>query len=145
MSGEARGYFTTGLLMALVFAVLTLTLCNVFFDPLLRLLGVIPRAMREHAVAYGRVLVTASPMCVMSSFLQAFVRNDGAPKLAMAGVISGGVTNVILDYVFIFIMKWGHGRSHAGHGNGHDPDRSDLKQPFLFKGEPFKAPLECEP
>ena len=37
---EARGYFTTGLLMALVFAVLTLTLCNVFFDPLLRLLGV---------------------------------------------------------------------------------------------------------
>ena len=105
---EARGYFTTGLQMALVFAVLTLTLCNVFFDPLLRLLGVTP-AMREHAVAYGRVLVTASPMCVMSSFLQAFVRNDGAPKLAMAGVISGGVTNVILDYVFIFIMKWGMG------------------------------------
>ena len=63
--------------------------------------------MRGHAVAYGRVLVTASPMCVMSSFLQAFVRNDGAPKLAMAGVISGGVTNVILAYVFIFIMKWG--------------------------------------
>lgn len=78
---EARGYFTTGLLMALVFAVLTLTLCNVFFDSLLRLFGVTP-AMREHAVAYGRVLVTASPMCVMSSFLQAFVRNDGAPKLA---------------------------------------------------------------
>ena len=32
---EARGYFTTGLLMALVFAALSLTLCNVFFDPLL--------------------------------------------------------------------------------------------------------------
>ena len=27
----------------------------------------------------------------------------------MAGVISGGVTNVILDYVYIFIMKWGMG------------------------------------
>ena len=95
---EARGYFTTGLLMALVFAALSLTLCNVFFDPLLKLLGVTP-AMHDHAVAYGRVLVTVSPMCIMSSFLQAFVRNDGAPKLAMAGVISGGVTNVILDYV----------------------------------------------
>ena len=105
---EARGYFTTGLLMALGFAALSLILCNVFFDPLLKLLGV-TLAMRDHAVAYGRVLVTASPMCVMSSFLQAFVRNDGAPKLAMAGVISGGVTNVILDYVFIFIMKWGMG------------------------------------
>ena len=61
--------------MALVFAVLTLTLCNVFFDPLLRLLGVTP-AMREHAVAYGRVLVTASPMCVMSSFLQEMCIRD---------------------------------------------------------------------
>ena len=27
----------------------------------------------------------------------------------MAGVISGGITNVILDYVYIFIMKWGMG------------------------------------
>ena len=30
-------------------------------------------------------------------------------SFAMAGVISGGVTNVILDYVYIFIMKWGMG------------------------------------
>ena len=137
---EARGYFTTGLLMALVFAVLTLTLCNVFFDPLLRLLGVTP-AMREHAVAYGRVLVTASPMCVMSSFLQAFVRNDG---------VGHGRSHQRRRHQrdpglrIYFHHEMGHGRSHAGHGNGHDPDRSDLKQPFLFKGEPFKAPLECE-
>lgn len=119
-------------------------LCNVFFDPLLRLLGVTP-AMREHAVAYGRVLVTASPMCVMSSFLQAFVRNDGAPKLAMARSHQRRRHQRDPGLRIYFHHEMGHGRSHAGHGNGHDPDRSDLKQPFLFKGEPFKAPLECEP
>lgn len=134
---EARGYFTTGLLMALVFAVLTLTLCNVFFDPLLRLLGVTP-AMREHAVAYGRVLVTASPMCVMSSFLQAFVRNDGAPKLAMAGVISGGVTNVILDYVFIFIMKWGMGGAMLATATGTTLTVLILSSHFLSKENHLK-------
>ena len=65
--------------------------------------------LNEYTVPYGTVLTTAAPMFALSSFLQAFVRNDGAPKLAMAGVISGGVTNVILDYVYIFIMKWGMG------------------------------------
>ena len=134
---EARGYFTTGLLMALVFAALSLTLCNVFFDPLLKLLGVTP-AMHDHAVAYGRVLVTVSPMCIMSSFLQAFVRNDGAPKLAMAGVISGGVTNVILDYVFIFIMKWGMGGAMLATATGTTLTVLILSSHFLSKENHLK-------
>ena len=77
-----------------------------FFDPLLILLGDTP-SLNPYSVPYGRVLVAGSPVFVFSSFLQAFVRNDGAPKLAMAGVISGGVTNVILDYVFIFPLGQG--------------------------------------
>ena len=35
------------------------------------------------------------------------IRNDGAPKLAMNAVIAGGVTNIILDYVFVFPMQMG--------------------------------------
>ena len=105
---EARGYFTTGLFMALLFALSAVVLCNLYFQPLLSFLGMTP-SMEKHAVPYGRILVSAAPAFVMSSFLQAFVRNDGAPKLAMAGVITGGVTNVILDYVYIFLMKWGMG------------------------------------
>ena len=104
----ARGYFTTALLMALVFAVLSFFLCRAFFVPLLGLLGNTD-SMAEYAWPYGRVLVTASPVFIASSFLQAFVRNDGAPRLAMAGVISGGVTNVILDYITIYILDWGMG------------------------------------
>ena len=93
---EARGYFTTALILASVLAVLSAVLCNVFFDPLLYFLGCTP-AMREYAVPYGRILMTVSPTYIFSCFLQAFVRNDGAPRLAMAGVVSGGITNVVLD------------------------------------------------
>ena len=103
---EARGYFTTALILASVLAVLSAVLCNVFFDPLLNFLGCTP-AMREYAVPYGRILMTVSPTYIFSCFLQAFVRNDGAPKLAMAGVVSGGITNVVLDYVFIYVFGWG--------------------------------------
>ncbi len=105
---EARRYFTTALYMAALFAILSISLCSLFFTPLLDFLGVTD-AMRPYAVPYGKVLVYASPCFVASTFLQAFVRNDGSPRLAMAGVISGGVTNVILDYIYIYRMDWGMG------------------------------------
>lgn len=105
---EAREYFTTGLFMVLAAAVLSVILGTLLFHPLTSLLGSTDSIV-EYMVPYGRVLVWASPMFMLSSFLQAFVRNDGAPRLAMAGVISGGITNVVLDYVFIFLLGWGMG------------------------------------
>lgn len=36
-----------------------------------------------------------------------FVRNDKAAKKAMAAVISGGILNIILDYIFIFKLNGG--------------------------------------
>ena len=105
---RARSYFTAALCVVLALSAVFLILGRIFFNPLITFMGNTP-LLNEYTVPYGTVLTTAAPMFALSSFLQAFVRNDGAPKLAMAGVISGGVTNVILDYVFIFIMKWGMG------------------------------------
>ena len=39
--------------------------------------------------------------------LNSFVRNDNRPKLAMVSTITGSVTNIILDYVFIFPLGMG--------------------------------------
>lgn len=39
--------------------------------------------------------------------LNSFVRNDSRPKLAMVSTMSGAVTNIILDYVFIFPLSMG--------------------------------------
>lgn len=39
--------------------------------------------------------------------LNSFVRNDNRPKLAMAATISGAITNIVLDYVFIFPFGMG--------------------------------------
>lgn len=103
---EARGYFTTALLLAAILAALAFLVCRLRFYPLLALLGS-TETMQPYAVPYGRVFMSAAPVFVMSTFLQAFVRNDGAPRLAMAGVISGGVTNCVLDYVYIYILDWG--------------------------------------
>ena len=39
--------------------------------------------------------------------LSSFVRNDGKPRLAMVSTISGAITNIILDYIFIFTLGLG--------------------------------------
>ena len=39
--------------------------------------------------------------------LNSFVRNDGRPKLAMISTLSGAVTNIVLDYIFIFPLGFG--------------------------------------
>lgn len=103
---KARQYFTAAFLGAAFFAVCYLVGCHLFFDPLTAFLGR-NESMDAYVTGYGRVLVSGAPLFVFSSFLQAFVRNDKKPKLAMAAVISGGVTNVVLDYVFIFIIPMG--------------------------------------
>ena len=44
---------------------------------------------------------------ISNDMMLAFVRNDGAPRLAMIGMICGSLTNVVLDYVFIFPLDMG--------------------------------------
>ena len=105
---RARSYFTAALCVVLALSAVFLILGRIFFNPLITFMGNTP-LLNEYTVPYGTVLTTAAPMFALSSFLQAFVRNDGAPKLAMAGVISGGVTNVILDYVCILAFSMGVG------------------------------------
>lgn len=102
----AREYFTVALGCAVVFSLVYLIGSHVFFDALTRMLGK-NETMETFVNEYGRILVSGAPVFVFSSFLQAFVRNDKAPKLAMVAVITGGISNVVLDYVFIFPMDMG--------------------------------------
>ena len=39
--------------------------------------------------------------------LNSFVRNDGRPKLAMVSTLAGAITNIVLDYIFIFPLELG--------------------------------------
>ena len=101
-----RRYFTASLFLALLVGILYGTGFQVFFDQVTGFLGR-NESMDLFVRQYGRSLITGAPIFVCSSFFQAFVRNDREPKRAMAAVIAGGVSNVILDYVFIFPMGLG--------------------------------------
>lgn len=103
---EEGKYFTAALGLAALFAVLYFAAGHLLFDPVTRFLGR-NETMDSYVSEYGRILVTGAPVFLFSAFFQAMVRNDRAPKLAMAAVITGGVSNVILDYIFIFPFHMG--------------------------------------
>lgn len=103
---SAREYFTVALALSAGMAVFYLVAGHLLFGPVTEFLGR-NETMGAYVDEYGRVLVTGAPVFLFSAFLQAFVRNDRAPKVSMAAVVAGGVTNVILDYLFIFPMKMG--------------------------------------
>jgi len=56
---------------------------------------------------YLRVVLIFAPAFSLNQIMTCFVRNDGAPNLAMLGTLIGSLANIVLDYVFIFPMKMG--------------------------------------
>lgn len=47
------------------------------------------------------------PFYMFGQAMNPIVRADGSPGFAMAALVIGGITNIILDYVFIYITHWG--------------------------------------
>ena len=60
-----------------------------------------------YATDYIRILLIFSPLFLGNNLLLSFVRNDGAPRLSMTGMIVGSLTNIVLDYVFIYPLGMG--------------------------------------
>lgn len=61
----------------------------------------------DMAHGYLRTVLLFSPAFILNHLLVCFMRNDGAPRLAMAGVLGSSLANIILDYVFIFRLDLG--------------------------------------
>ncbi|EPY2307908.1 MATE family efflux transporter [Clostridium sporogenes] len=56
---------------------------------------------------YLKTLLCFAPFFILNNIFIAFIRNDGNPKLSMTGMLIGSLSNIILDYVFIFPLQWG--------------------------------------
>lgn len=103
---EANETFTKTLLTGWTFAVIYFLLGCFFSETFSALLGA-----KDHILpmttSYLRIMLFFGVFFISNSMMLAFVRNDGAPRLAMMGMICGSLSNVVLDYVFIFPLDMG--------------------------------------
>ena len=51
---------------------------------------------------YLRVIMLFAPAFILNDICICFVRNDGNPRLSMFAMLTGSLSNIILDYLFIF-------------------------------------------
>ena len=100
--------FNTAVLCALGMGALFMIFGNLFLDPLAELLGSTPQ-IHAQAVTYMRCIVTFSPFLLLSFLLSGMARNDGRPRLAMLALAIGSVSNIVLDYVFMYPLNLGIG------------------------------------
>ena len=100
-TAEADRTFTHTFILGLCIAVLFVLMGTVGVVPLSRLLGANAETL-DMTVIYLRLLLCFAPFFVTNNVMIAFVRNDGDPGRAMAGMIAGSLFNIVFDWVFIF-------------------------------------------
>lgn len=103
---EAREY-TAGALWLLIISSIILTFAIFFMNSsLLRLLGASGQllALGEEYIA---VIAVGAALQVIGTGLVPFIRNHGGSFYAMVSMIAGFVTNIILDYVFVWVLEQG--------------------------------------
>lgn len=103
---EARQTFGLSVLALSAIGIAIVVLGNIFIHPLATLLGSTPE-IHEDAVSYLWYIVSFSPFLLFSFLLGGLVRNDGKPKLAMFALAFGSVSNIVLDYVFMYPLGMG--------------------------------------
>lgn len=76
-------------------------------DGILRIMGG-DADIASLGVPYARIFLMFAPFFMINFIINAFVRNDGAPSLAMAATLAGSFFNIIIfDYIFMFPMGMG--------------------------------------
>ncbi len=105
---KANEAFNLSLVLSALMAVAIAILGNVFIYQLAAALGSTPDIMDE-AITYLWYIVTGSPFLIFSFVLSSLARADNSPKLAMYALAIGAVSNIILDYVFLYPLDMGIG------------------------------------
>ncbi|WP_020059523.1 MATE family efflux transporter [Bacillus sp. 123MFChir2] len=103
---RARSIFTQSMTIAVVIVGMLMMICLWKIEEIAYLFGA-NDVILPYSLDYLHVLFTFGMIYVLENVLSTFIRNDGNPNLAMAGLIITAVLNIVFNYIFIFILGWG--------------------------------------
>ncbi len=105
----ANNAFMTALTLTVLTAVILTVVGTVFSQQIVDLSGArkLGEEMRRMSADYLFYYSAFSLPMLMSNCLSVFVRNDGSPALSFVGMCTGAVSNIFLDWLFIFPLQMG--------------------------------------
>ncbi|WP_304426172.1 MATE family efflux transporter [uncultured Adlercreutzia sp.] len=103
---RARRYFT--LLVIFAFAIGSVLAIGgwFFMEPAATMLGATGQ-MHADASLYGRMMMISLPFFILQYAFQSFFVAAGKPKLGFLVIVIAGVTNIVLDFLFVGAFGWG--------------------------------------
>lgn len=102
---KAKKYFSL-IVYVSIFAGFILTVTGlIFLRPVAAMLGASGETL-ECCVKYGRILMLGLIPFTLQNVFQSFLITAERPKLGLFLTIAAGVTNAVLDYLFIAVFQW---------------------------------------
>lgn len=103
---SAIKYCSTAFYLGLATSLIITVFGICFLDSFMTLLGS-TKTILPYAKSYGLFILIAGPAMVCGCVMNNILRYEGMAKLAMIGLTTGGVLNIALDPLFIFVFKMG--------------------------------------
>ena len=103
---EASKGVANGIVISVIISLILCIISLVFLPQILKVFGCTD-ALRQYALQYGYVIVVGLPFMMIGTTLNSIIRADGSPKYSMTTMVLGAILNIILDPIFIFVLKMG--------------------------------------
>lgn len=103
---EARQNFTMLVTVAALVGLCFAVLGNIFLDPILRVLGTSELQWADCRI-YTLIQLAFAPMLFLQTSFQTLFVTAGKPGLGLLTSVGGGITNMVLDWLFIGPMNMG--------------------------------------
>ena len=105
-SDRAHKCVGTGITATLLISIVLMVTGLMFAEPLMSLFGASHQTLGM-ATDYFRIVVAFFPFYLLLNVMNSMIRADGSPTFAMIAMLAGAITNIALDPIFIFLLKWG--------------------------------------
>ncbi len=102
----ANRYFSMMIEVTLLLGILLGVLGVVFMEPMARFLKATDEMMAD-CVLYGRIVTGFTVAFMLQNVFQSFLIAAEKPKLGLIATIAAGVTNMVLDALFVGVFRWG--------------------------------------
>lgn len=137
---EANVYASTGVVIALVLGLTMAGLGMGFRRELMWLLGSTD-TIYPYALDYAFYIILGAPVMILSFTLNNLLRWQGKANLSVFGLATGGILNMVLDPIFIYLFDMGIGGAGAATLLSQCISLSILTSFFLLK----KSELRVSP
>ena len=102
----ANQYFSMLVYVTIAGGILFAILGEIFLPTASVLLGA-EGEMLDNCILYGRILLASMPFFMLQNVFQSFFVTAEKPQLGLAVTIAAGVTNMVLDALFVAVFQYG--------------------------------------